>query len=203
MLDISLPEMVRKPIALVGGAVSGKSSVLKMLGAHPLIGSRIIVVPEVFTDLVVRGVIKPSLEVEQNRHNQEVTALELVKAEREHAIKALAQGRTLVCDRGLPDSAVFLPDGIPEFETLTGHTLDEALHRYGLALQLGQPPEEVFNAMRAGNPARIRSYRSAFEMEQGFTEIYSRHSNYVYVPYSANWDEKANAVIKIVEDYLK
>jgi hypothetical protein len=202
MLDISLPVMVRQPIVLVGGAVSGKSATLKTLVQHPKIGPKIMAVPEVFTNLVAQGVITPSLDVEENRRNQKMVAFEVIQVEKDHALQAVNQGLTLVCDRGLPDSAVFLLGGIPEFEALIGHTLEEALGRYGLVIELGSPPEDVFNAMHAANPARIRSYTSVYEMEKSFTDIYSRHANYVRIPYSSNWEDKVSAVTKIVEAYL-
>lgn len=203
MLDISLPVMARKPIALVGGSCSGKSAVLKLLAQHSRIGPKITIIPEVYTDLVTRGVIKQSSDVEEVRHNQILAVKVLLQTERERASEAAVQGRTLVCDRGLPDTAVFLPGGVSEFEKLLGHTVAEALDRYGLVIELGRPPEDVYNAIHASNPVRTRPYGAVCEGEQAFTDIYSKHSNYTYVPYSANWDEKAAAVIKIVEDYLK
>ena len=194
--------MVRKPIVLVGGSCSGKSQVLKFLVQHPKIGPKIMAVPEVFTSLVARGIIQPSSEIEEGRLNQKMTTVELIQVERDHALQAVAQGLTLVCDRGLPDSAVFLPGGVKEFETLVGHSVEESLNRYGLVIELGRPPEDVYRAIHASNPARTRPYGAVCEGEQAFTDIYSRHPHYVYVPYSPNWEEKTAAVVKIVEDYL-
>ena len=195
--------MAHKPIVLVGGSCSGKSQVLKMLVQHPRIGPKIMAVPEVFTSLVARGIIQPSSDLEEGRLNQKMTIVELIQVERDHALQAAAQRLTLVCDRGLPDSAVFLPGGVKEFEALVGHSVEESLNRYGLVIELGRPPEDVYNAIHASNPVRTRPYGAVCEGEQAFTDVYSKHPNYTYVPYSANWDEKAAAVIKIVEDYLK
>lgn len=203
MIDISLPQMSRKPIALTGAACSGKTKMLEILARRPGLAERILELPEVFTDLAKRGFIKPTAEPDGVRYNQ--TAVMIAQAELERTLSATAAQRnlTLLCDRSLADSAVFLPGGIGEFEEIAGHSLDDVLARYGLIIELGLPPEDVFYAVRSENSARREDYEEVREQARRFSEVYGRHPHRIYVPYQQELDRKIALVTEPIAAYLQ
>ncbi len=175
-------------VAVTGGPCAGKSSLCRLLGAK---FPEAAVVPEAATEVILSG--QTPERIGQELFQQKVYERQVV-LERE----ALRRSPFLICDRGLPDGLAYCP-GI--FQRL-GVSLDAALRRYAVVLQLAVIPDpESYRLHCAENPARREDYGRALVLEKNLRKIYSSHPSYHFL--WGDLEAKFKAAVRILFESRK
>ncbi len=118
------PSPKRRRIVLTGGPGDGKTTAADLFRRE--IGDRVVIVPEAAT-ILFQGGFPRSREPQASRFAQ--TAIFHVQRHLEDVQAALFPGRTLLCDRGTADGAVYWPGQPHDYFNAVGTALDTELWR--------------------------------------------------------------------------
>jgi hypothetical protein len=125
------PSSNRCRIVLTGGPGGGKTTAADLFRRE--IGDRVVIVPEAAT-ILFQGGFPRSRAPQASRFAQ--TAIFHVQRHLEDVQAALFPGRTLLCDRGTVDGAVYWPGQPHDYFRAVGTTLDTELARYDAVIFL-------------------------------------------------------------------
>ncbi|MDP3954001.1 MAG: AAA family ATPase [bacterium] len=198
ILKIAIPI---KKIALVGGPGSGKSGLMKYL---KVVRPGLQMVPETATTIMERLEISPGDSIPDKRRFQQLIYRTQSIFEITSAQIASQEGKTaLVFDRGTVDGAVYLDDGIMEFEGLMCTKLRDEYQRYDLVIALETPPEEVYNKNCKNNPNRYeKNYQQALETGSRTISCWGWHPNFKFIANGRSWEDKVSRALKTIDNFV-
>lgn len=196
-----------KVVVIAGPAGCGKTSLIDQLKLrYPDVHFS----PEVASLLITQvGIKPPTNPVEGNRFQQAVYRTQKI-LERTTIEYAVSQGkRAVVFDRGTVDCPAYLSGGIPHFEDLCRTTMRAEYDSYDRVLFLGLPSKDVYDRIKANNPARIETYEQALEQQEKIFTLWDEHPHVRTVLDAANtlmrplsWNEKVEKAVAAFEQLL-
>lgn len=171
-------------IVLTGGPGGGKTTAADLFRRE--IGERVVIVPEAAT-LLFQGGFPRSHDPLARRCAQ--TAIYHVQRHLEDVQAALFPGRTLLCDRGTLDGAVYWPGQPHDYFHAMGTTLDKELARYD-AVIFFETAAQGGVSIEGGNPIRNESLAEAVKLDTKLRTMWSQHPNFVLVPHNSSFFKK-------------
>ena len=171
-------------VVLTGGPGGGKTTAADLYRRE--IGDEVVVVPEAATLLYSGGF--PRLG---DGGVKEATqkAIYHVQKNLEDAQSSHYQSRTLLCDRGTVDGAVYWPGEPESYFAALNTTLENELSRYDAVIFF--ETAAVGNiAIEGGNPIRIESNAEAIEIDKKLQALWSQHPCYIFVPHDKSFIKK-------------
>lgn len=189
-------------IVLTGGPCSGKSTLIEELARTR--ADVLHCVPETATIVIAQVGIRPPLGRPLEYFNFQRTIFGVQRHfEEASADQAARDGKkALLLDRGELDSAAYLPGGRDEFLRMTRTSLAYELGQYDLVVCLEPPPRDVYDAKKAGNPARYETYDEAVAVGERIKAAWAGHPGLVVIPNGSGWDEKRAAALAAVDAFL-
>lgn len=190
------PSPVKPPrcrIVLTGGPGGGKTTAADLFRRE--IGERVVIVPEAAT-ILFQGGFPRSREPHARRCAQ--TAIFHVQRHLEDVQAALFPGRTLLCDRGTVDGAVYWPGQPHDYFHAVGTTLDAELARYD-AVIFFETAARGGESIEGGNPIRNESLAEAVTLDDKLRAIWSRHPRFILVPHNPSFFKKISFGLAALE----
>lgn len=184
-------------IVLTGGPGAGKTTAADLLRRE--IGEKIIVVPEAAT-MIFAGGFPRSSHPDSKKATQETIYhiqknLEMVQSKR-------FPNRTLLCDRGSLDSAIYWPDGTDSFMKAMNTTLDHELNRYDAVIFFESAAVGKKSVIEDGNPYRNESIEEAAKIDSDLKKIWSKHPNFHHIPNHQSFLKKVTMAINCIIDVV-
>lgn len=166
---------------MTGGPGGGKTTAADLFRRE--IGESVVVVPESATLLFASGFPRSG---EPHARKSAQRAIYHVQTNLEDIQSALYPDRTLLCDRGTVDSAVYWPAGPSDFFAGVGSSLESELSRYDAVLFF-ETAAAGGDSIEGGNPTRIESNVEAVELDHKLREVWKRHPRFVLVPHNKSF----------------
>lgn len=180
-------------IVLTGGPGGGKTTAADLFRRE--IGDRVVIVPEAAT-ILFQGGFPRSREAQASRFAQ--TAIFHVQRHLEDVQAALFPGRTLLCDRGTVDGAVYWPGQPHDYFNAVGTTLDTELARYD-AVIFFETAALGGVSIEGGNPIRNESLQEAVKLDGKLRALWSRHPRFILVPHNPSFFKKISFGLAALE----
>ena len=171
-------------IALTGGPGGGKTTAADLFRRE--IGSGVVVVPEAAT-ILFQGGFPRSTEPHALRSAQ--TAIFHVQRHLEDVQAALFPDRTLLCDRGTIDGAVYWPGRPEAYFSAVGTTLEAELARYDGVIFF-ETAARGGVSIEGGNPTRNETLEEAVRLDDKLRAVWSRHPRFILVPHNPSFFKK-------------
>ena len=190
----SCPDCCR--IALTGGPGGGKTTAADLYRRE--IGERVVIVPEAAT-ILFQGGFPRSREPHALRSAQ--ISIFHVQRNLEDVQAALFPGRTLLCDRGTVDGAVYWPGEPHHYFNAVDSTLDAELRRYD-AVIFFETAAVGGASIEGGNPIRNESLEEAVALDGRLRKLWSRHPRFVLVPHHRSFIQKINFGLAALESIV-
>jgi predicted ATPase len=187
------PEPVRCRIVLTGGPGGGKTTAADLFRRE--IGERVVIVPEAAT-ILFQGGFPRSREPHAMRCAQ--TAIYHVQRHLEDVQAALFPHRTLLCDRGTIDGAVYWPGQPHDYFNAVDTTLEKELARYD-AVIFFETAAYGGISIEGGNPMRNESLEEAVRIDAKLRAIWSKHPRFILVPHNASFFKKISFGLAALE----
>lgn len=187
----SLPPRCR--IVLTGGPGGGKTTAADLFRRE--IGDGVVIVPEAAT-ILFQGGFPRSMEPHALRSAQ--MAIFQVQRRLEDVQSALFPGRTLLCDRGTVDGAVYWPSGFAEYFKAAGTTLEAELSRYD-AVIFFETAARGGVSIEGGNPIRNESLTEAVRLDDELRAVWSRHPRFTLIPHNQSFFKKISFGLAVLE----
>jgi predicted ATPase len=180
-------------IVLTGGPGGGKTTAADLFRRE--IGDRVVIVPEAAT-ILFQGGFPRSREPHASRSAQ--TAIFHVQRHLEDVQAALFPGRTLLCDRGTVDGAVYWPGQPHDYFNAVGTTLDAELARYDAVIFFESAARGGIS-IEGGNPIRNESMDEAVKLDGKLRRLWSRHPRFILVPHNTSFFKKISFGLAALE----
>ena len=180
-------------IVLTGGPGGGKTTAADLFRRE--IGDRVVIVPEAAT-ILFQGGFPRSREPRASRFAQ--TAIFHVQRHLEDVQAALFPGRTLLCDRGTVDGAVYWPGQPHDYFNAVGTSLDTELARYD-AVIFFETAARGGVSIEGGNPIRNESIEEAVKLDGKLRTLWSRHPRFILVPHNPSFFKKISFGLAAIE----
>lgn len=180
-------------IVLTGGPGGGKTTAADLFRRE--IGDRVVIVPEAAT-ILFQGGFPRSREPQASRFAQ--TAIFHVQRHLEDVQAALFPGRTLLCDRGTVDGAVYWPGQPHDYFNAVGTTLATELARYD-AVIFFETAARGGISIEGGNPVRNESIEEAVKLDGKLRALWARHPRFILVPHNASFFKKISFGLAALE----
>lgn len=180
-------------IVLTGGPGGGKTTAADLFRRE--IGDRVVIVPEAAT-ILFQGGFPRSRKPQAARFAQ--TAIFHVQRHLEDVQAALFPGRTLLCDRGTVDGAVYWPGQPHDYFNAVGTTLDIELARYD-AVIFFETAAHGGISIEGGNPIRNESLDEAVKLDEKLRVLWSRHPRFTLVPHNSSFFRKISFGLAALE----
>lgn len=180
-------------IVLTGGPGGGKTTAADLFRRE--IGERVVIVPEAAT-ILFQGGFPRSREPHALRSAQ--SAIFHLQRNLEDVQAALYPGRTLLCDRGTVDGAVYWPSAPREYFNAVGTTLETELRRYDAAIFF-ETAAVGGASIEGGNPMRNESLDEAVQLDRRLRALWSRHPRFVLVPNNPSFFKKISFGLAAIE----
>ena len=187
------PTSNRCRIVLTGGPGGGKTTAADLFRRE--IGDRVVIVPEAAT-ILFQGGFPRSREPQASRFAQ--TAIFHVQRHLEDVQAALFPGRTLLCDRGTVDGAVYWPGQPHDYFNAVDTTLDTELARYD-AVIFFETAALGGVSIEGGNPIRNESIDEAVMLDGKLRTLWSRHPRFILVPHNPSFFKKISFGLAALE----
>lgn len=172
-------------IALTGGPGAGKTTAADLLRRE--LGDKIIVVPEAATMIFMGGF--PRYEnVEAKKATQ--TTIYNIQKNLEEVQSQRYPHRTLLCDRGTLDSAIYWPNGSADFFKVMNTSKEEELKRYDAVIFFESAAVGNQSVIEGGNPSRKESIEEAARLDRELKEIWSQHPRFYFIPHNQSFIKK-------------
>jgi predicted ATPase len=198
-MKLQPPSPPRCRIVLTGGPGGGKTTAADLFRRE--IGDRVVIVPEAAT-ILFQGGFPRSREPHALRSAQ--AAIFQVQRQLEDVQSALFPGRTLLCDRGTVDGAVYWPGKPEDYFKAVGSTLKTELARYD-AVIFFETAARGGLAIEGGNPVRQETLAEAVRLDTKLRALWSRHPHFILVPHQPSFFKKIGsglAAIKAIVAHL-
>lgn len=183
-------------IVLTGGPGGGKTTAADLFRRE--IGDRVVIVPEAAT-ILFQGGFPRSDEPRASRYAQ--TAIFHVQRHLEDVQAALFPGRTLLCDRGTVDGAVYWPGQPHDYFNAVGTTLDTELARYD-AVIFFETAARGGLSIEGGNPIRNETIEEAVKLDDKLRGLWSRHPRFILVPHNPSFFKKISFGLAAIEEIV-
>lgn len=184
-------------LALTGGPGAGKTTAAHLLRRE--IGEEIVVVPEAATMIFSGGF--PRYESDEARRATQATIYNIQKNLED--VQSLAfPNRTLLCDRGTLDSAVYWPNGQEDFFKSLDTTIDKELQRYDAVIFFQSAAVGNVHVIEGGNPCRQESIAEAAKLDARLHDIWSKHDNFFHIPHQGSFLKKINLAIETIQKVI-
>jgi predicted ATPase len=187
-------------IALTGGPGAGKSTAADLLRRE--LGEKVIVVPEAATMIFSGGF--PRYDHDEARRSTQ-KAIYSIQQNLEEVQSRRYPDRTLLCDRGTLDSAVYWPDGPDAFFEHMNTTLEQELIRYDAVIFFESAAVGKRNIIEGGNPTRNESLEEAARLDHGLFNIWSNHPHFYHIPSDQSFIKKmitaTDCIIDVMETF--
>ncbi len=183
----------RRRIVLTGGPGAGKTAVLELV--RQSFCAHVKVLPEAAGILFAGGFPRGS-DGETRRAGQR--AIFYLQRELEGMVDA-ANLAIVLCDRGTVDGLAYWP-GPDDFWAALGTVLDEQLRRYDAVIHLRTPA--LGQGYNHQNPLRLESAAEAAAIDIRLASIWARHPRRFEVAPTADFLDKAAAVVEILRGEL-
>ncbi len=185
-------------LVLTGGPGAGKTTAAHLLRRE--IGENIVVVPEAATMIFSGGF--PRYESVAARRATQTTIYNIQKNLED--VQSLAfPKRTLLCDRGTLDSAVYWPNGQEDFFQTVETTLEYELSRYDAVIFFESAAVGSMQVIEGGNPCRQESIEEAAKLDQRLKDIWSQHHRFFHIPHQGSFMKKINLAIETIQEVLE
>lgn len=185
------PERCR--IVLTGGPGGGKTTAADLFRRE--IGERVVIVPEAAT-ILFQGGFPRSHEPHAMRCAQ--TAIYHVQRHLEDVQAALFPGRTLLCDRGTIDGAVYWPGQPHDYFNAVNTSLEAELRRYD-AVIFFESAACGGVSIEGGNPIRNETLAEAVHLDGKLRAIWSKHPRFILVPHNPSFFKKISFGLAALE----
>jgi hypothetical protein len=183
-------------IVLTGGPGGGKSTAANLIRRE--IGECIVVVPESATLLFMGGFPRHT-DSAVIRSTQK--AIFQVQRSIEDIQHSLFPNRTLLCDRGTVDGAIYWPDNPENFFAQMNTTKEQEFARYDAVIFF--ETAAVGNiSIEGGNPTRVEDNKMAIELDRRLRDLWSAHPKFIHVPHQESFIEKLNCAIDAFKQTL-
>ena len=183
-------------IVLTGGPGGGKTTAADLFRRE--IGDRVVIVPEAAT-ILFQGGFPRSRDPQASRFAQ--TAIFHVQRHLEDVQAALFPGRTLLCDRGTVDGAVYWPGQPHDYFNAVGTTLESELARYD-AVIFFETAARGGVSIEGGNPIRNESIEEAMRIDGKLRTLWARHSRFILVPHNPSFFKKISFGLAALESVV-
>ena len=183
-------------IVLTGGPGGGKTTAADLFRRE--IGERVVIVPEAAT-ILFQGGFPRSRKAQAARFAQ--TAIFHVQRHLEDVQAALFPGRTLLCDRGTVDGAVYWPGQPHDYFNAVGTTLETELERYD-AVIFFETAARGGVSIEGGNPIRNESLKEAVKLDEKLRTLWSRHPRFILVPHNPSFFKKISFGLAALESVV-
>jgi predicted ATPase len=180
-------------IALTGGPGGGKTTAADLFRRE--IGSGVVVVPEAAT-ILFQGGFPRSTERHALRSAQ--TAIFHVQRHLEDVQAALFPDRTLLCDRGTIDGAVYWPGRPESYFAAVGTTLEAELARYDGVIFF-ETAARGGVSIEGGNPTRNETLEEAVRLDDKLRAVWSKHPRFILVPHNRSFFKKISFGLAALE----
>ena len=190
-------------IVLTGGPGSGKSTLMEEL--RVAYGSLLHCVPEVATIVFGQVGIRPAGDSVGARGIQRTMTDVQKLFESVSSDQAVRDGKTvLLLDRGTLDNAAYVPGGLPAFERMVGTIRQSEWSEYDLVICLDAPSREVYEKIKANNPARRETYEQAVELAEATAFAWAGHPNlhFIHDRGGVTWNQKRDQVFGLIDRFL-
>lgn len=198
-----------KPIAIDGGPMAGKTTVIEALRRE--FGSSLYILPEAATRLFESGVPLPDqlgseFFQEFLGYFQPVVFNWQRIMEWTASIKAKKEGaKAIIVDRGIPDQAAYIPGGYPALEKMTDMTQEQMLSRYSMVIKLESlavfAPERFG---KAGNDSRYETEAGqAALLDARIAEAWQAHPKLVTVDGRPGIDYVIDQAVEIIRQVIE
>ena len=183
-------------IVLTGGPGGGKTTAADLFRRE--IGESIILVPEAATMLFSGGF--PRVQQDYALRSAQ-TAIYHVQKNLENLQSSLYPNRTLLCDRGTLDSAVYWPGTMEAFYTTMATSLEAELNRYQ-AVVFFQSAAVGNSSIEGGNPCRNENLEEAKELDRRLEAVWSQHPRFYHIPHQTSFFAKMQAAKEVLLQVL-
>lgn len=180
-------------IVLTGGPGGGKTTAADLFRRE--IGDRVVIVPETAT-ILFQGGFPRSKDPKALKYAQ--TAIYHVQRRLEDVQAALFPGRTLLCDRGTLDGAVYWPGPPQEYFRSVGSSLEAELARYD-AVIFFETAALGGVSIEGGNPVRNETMDEAVDLDTRLRAIWSQHPRFILVPHNPSFFKKISFGLAALE----
>ena len=192
-------------IALDGGPGCGKTTLIDEIREHERYRDRMVIVPEAARLMHAYGLVEIPVGDEIGMASFEGDLFRL------HAIldrqaEASARRRgidVILADRHLIHPLCYLDGNEELFELVAGTSVAREIAKGDLVVYLQLPPREIYERMAAEDPTRYEDYDQAVQRDRVYQKVYEAFgSRLVRVPFEANFDQKRQRVLALLEDFL-
>jgi hypothetical protein len=190
-------EKMTHRIVLTGGPGGGKSTAADLIRRE--VGESIVIVPESATLLFMGGFPR-----KQNEKVIRSTQRAIFHVQRsiEDIQHELYPDRTLLCDRGTIDGAVYWPGELENFFEYMGTSLEDEFKRYD-AVIFFETAAVGDISIEGGNPIRNENNTQAIELDHRLRDLWSRHSQYIHIAHENSFMKKLNNAINAYQSVVK
>lgn len=184
-------------IVLTGGPGGGKSTAADLIRRE--VGDGIVIVPESATLLFMGGFPR-----QQNEKVIRSTQRAIFQVQRsiEDIQQELYPHRTLLCDRGTIDGAVYWPGDLDVFFESMQTTLEEEFKRYD-AVIFFETAAVGDISIEGGNPTRNESNAQAIALDKRLRDLWSRHPHFIHIAHENSFLKKLNNAVEAFNLVLK
>lgn len=201
-----MDRMTVPQLVIAGGPGSGKDKIIASILAK--YHDRFHLLGETAGMMIRTHHLEPPFHGEDLAAWQVVIANTQVGAECMGQIMARRKNAFLLCNRGLPDGAGYLPDGYEEFLRYVGGSEAEHFGRYFMVIFLETTDARTYTLTTAPgtdgyNPDRFEDAEQARERGDRLKSVWIRHPNHRVVPAMPTIEQKFAIVSGHVDDFLR
>lgn len=195
-----LPKRIPR-VVLIGGPGSGKSGMMTILKQE--IGDLVHCVPETASIVIGQVGVRPPLGDPVGMRKFQRTLYRVQRSfETVSELQAVRdEKKALLLDRGTVDGAAYMAGEIKEFENVCQTDIKYEYAQYDLVIFLSCPPQFIYEANKANNPACGEDFNGAVYRSIALHRVWNRHFNF-YLIESDSWEEKVNKVRMLVSSFL-
>lgn len=189
-------------IVLTGGPCSGKSSLMKFLQKE--LKDVVHCVPEVATIVIEQVGAKPPFDDHRAMRIFQRTIHRVQQGFEDVSHRqAIRDGkRAILLDRGTVDGAAYMKNSTDELADICQTTLDDEYARYDAVICLAIPPQNIYDANKANNPARSETYDAAKILSDKIHAVWSNHPHFFKIGTNDSWDKKCESVLETVRHII-
>ncbi|MFA6604177.1 MAG: ATP-binding protein [Patescibacteria group bacterium] len=200
--DTHRPNSVLRQIVLIGGPCSGKSSVLRELGAD--LSGQLQCVPEAVTALVTQlGLKLPFAGLDEQKDFVTAARLAYQSFEAAGELQARSDGKQgLLLDCCVLTCAAYWPDTLEAFEKQYSVNIRQERLKYDGVIFLDVPSPDVFREACADNPARHHDYGESVAISNKLLRMWGDHPQFVRISAYPSWERKLETIRAAIRSFL-
>jgi predicted ATPase len=196
--------MMIDKIVLTGAPCSGKTSIVRRISMRG--NGRFLAVPEVPTLFLSNGLTRDmwnGIVNDPGRNTRFIAEIVATRATLEDRFESVASStgvKYLLCDRGLPDAASYLPEPTLDYARCTLRDLAVDRQRYSLIIHLeslAARGDSQDYGRRFSDPTREVS----MELESRLKVVWAPHPGYVFLPLARSLKQQYENVQAVLERF--